>query len=522
MNSKLLTFFILFFCTFISFSYAKEKDTLVIAWPTNSGPVNPHMYAPNQMFAQVMVYDPLVRFNGKDVEPALAESWSVSPDGKTYKFNLRKDVVFSDGTPFTSKAVAMNFSAILANKERHGWIALVSMIDKWETPNEHTFVLHLKNSYSLALIELSLPRPFRMLSPTGFVDGEINTSKGIKAPIGTGPWVLKEIKLGTHDLFVRNDNYWGNKPSFKNLTVLVLPDPNSRIVALETNKVDLLLGEGSFSVENFVRLSKDKNYVAEKSAPRSTNMVALNTGRGATKDSTVRKAIMHGVNKEAIIKYILLDQEHIAHQLYNPDLKYCDVGLEPFNFDIKKANELLDNAGWKKSGIYRKKGHMPLELDFHYIGTNPKHKAIAEAIQADLMKIGIKLNLRAEEHTIFYNLQTNGNFDMIFNKTWGPPFEPGSFTASMRKPSHADFQAQSGLKNKSEIDKAISELIVSVDETEIADKYRFVLSELHNEAVYLPFSYELDFALYKKGRIDNFSFGEMNTEFMFHEIRLNK
>jgi nickel transport system substrate-binding protein len=524
MFKKLCAALILAACAFMPAAYAESanKDTLVVAWPTNVGPLNPHMYNPNQMFAQVMVYDALVRYNGKDVEPALAERWSISPDGKTYTFALRKNVTFSDGTPFNAAAVAMNFDAVMANAGRHGWIALVSMIDSWETPDQDTFVLHLKNPYSVTLLELSLPRPFRMLSPSGFAEGQINTSKGIKKAIGTGPWVLSETKLGEYDLFVRNEHYWGKKPSFSTLKVLVLPDANSRVVALETDQVDLLIGEGSFTVENFVRLAGDSRYQAVKSEPRSTNMVALNSARHATKDLSVRLAIMHAVNKEALIKYILLNQEQIAHQLYNPTLKYCDVGLAPFEYNVTKANQLLDADGWIKDGLYRKKDGLTLELDFHYIGTNPKHKALAEAIQADLMKVGIKLNLRAEENTIFYSLQANGNFDLIFNKTWGPPFEPGSFTASMRKPSHADFQAQSGLKEKPAIDKAISQLIIATDEGQIADQYRYILSTLHNEAIYLPFSYELDLALFKKERIKHFRFGDMSTEFMFHELELNK
>lgn len=513
---------LLFVCCATVTAHTAENDTLTMAWPVNVGPLNPHLYTPNQMFAQVMVYDSLVRYNGKDVEPALAESWKISADGKTYTFNLRKNVKFSDGTPFNSAAVAKNFEAVMANSARHAWIALVSMIDSWETPDENTFILHLKNPYSITLLELSLPRPFRILAPSGFADNEVNTSKGIKKPVGTGPWVLKETKLGEYDIFVRNENYWGHKPSFSTLKVLVLPDPNSRVVALETGKVDILIGEGSFTVENFVRLSKDNKYITEKSAPRSTNMVALNSNRNATKELAVRQAIMYAVNKEALIKYVLLNQEQIAYQLYNPTLKYCDIGLVPFEYNVKKANDILDQAGWKKSGTYRQKNGLPLELDFHYIGTNPKHKALAEAIQADLMQVGIKLNLRAEENTIFYNLQTNGNFDLIFNKTWGPPFEPGSFTASMRKPSHADYQAQSGLKEKQQIDDTISALIISTDEKDIADKYKYILTTLHNEAVYLPFSYELDMAVYKKGRIQNFKFGEMNTEFMFHEMDLGK
>ena len=107
---------------------------------------------------------------------------------------------------------------------------------------------------------------------------------------------------------------------------------------------------------------------------------------------------------------------------------------------------------------------------------------------------------------------------LIFNKTWGPPFEPGTFAGSMRKPSHADYQAQSGLKEKEYIDNMIDKLIVSDNTTFIAEKYEEILNIFHNEAVYLPISYELDLALVRKDRVKNFQFGNMVTEFMLHTL----
>lgn len=83
-----------------------EKDTLIYSWSSNVGELNPHMYSPNQMFAQAMVYESLVKYGeGNKVLPWLAEKWTISPDGKIYTFELRKDVTFTDGTPFNAEAV---------------------------------------------------------------------------------------------------------------------------------------------------------------------------------------------------------------------------------------------------------------------------------------------------------------------------------------------------------------------------------------------------------------------------------
>jgi nickel transport system substrate-binding protein len=92
-----------------------------------------------------MVYDPLVRYGkGGKILPWLAESWKVSPDGKVYTFTLRKNVRFSDGTPFGAHAVKMNFDAVLKNRNRHSWLEFIAQIGETEVVDAHTFRLRLK------------------------------------------------------------------------------------------------------------------------------------------------------------------------------------------------------------------------------------------------------------------------------------------------------------------------------------------------------------------------------------------
>src|SRR5690606_14701900 len=117
------------------------------------------------------------------------------------------DVSFSNGEPFNAAAVVANFDAALANRERHAWLELANQIRAVERVDEYTVRLRLNEPYYPLLQELALPRPFRFLAPSQFLNG--GTMKGIQAPIGTGPWKLTESKLGEHYLFERNERYWG-------------------------------------------------------------------------------------------------------------------------------------------------------------------------------------------------------------------------------------------------------------------------------------------------------------------------
>lgn len=249
-----------------------DHDTLVYSWGSNVGELNPHLYSPNQMFGQAMVYEPLVRYSKSNtIEPWLAESWSISEDGRTYTFKLREDVLFTDGTSFDAAAVKKNFDAVLKNKQRHKWLELVAQIEATEAVDSHTFRLVLKSPYYPTLDELCLIRPIRFISPAAMPE-DGNTSHGIKNAVGTGPWILKEKRKGEYDLFTRNENYWGEKPKFKNLMVKVITDPTTRAVALETGEIDLIHGaaghgSGQISVDAFMRFASDPNYVTSISHP---------------------------------------------------------------------------------------------------------------------------------------------------------------------------------------------------------------------------------------------------------------
>lgn len=192
--------------------------------------MNPHVYNPSQLFAQSMVYEPLVSYKqGGKLEPALAESWTISKDGKTYTFKLRKGVKFSDGTLFNAAIVKKNFDAIMKNEKTHSWLGIVGVLDKTEAVDDSTFRMMLKEPYYPVLQDLSVVRPFRFLGEAGFPD-DGDTSKGIKKPVGTGPWMLDEYKQDEYATFKRNPNYWGTAPKVDKITVKIIPDGETRVM----------------------------------------------------------------------------------------------------------------------------------------------------------------------------------------------------------------------------------------------------------------------------------------------------
>ncbi|WP_414165686.1 nickel ABC transporter substrate-binding protein [Superficieibacter sp. BNK-5] len=498
---------------------AAAPDDITTAWPVNVGPLNPHLYTPNQMFAQSMVYEPLVKYQADgSVKPWLAKSWSHSADGKTWTFILRDDVTFSNGDVFDAQAAAENFRAVLDNRQRHAWLELTNQITDVKALDKTTLQITLKDAYYPFLQELALPRPFRFIAPSQFKDNE--TMHGIKAPIGTGPWVLKESKLNQYDVLVRNEHYWGEKPKIQKITVKVIPDPTTRAVAFETGDIDLLYGnEGLLPLDTFARFSQDPQYHTQLSAPAETVMLALNSAKAPTSELAVREALNYAVDKKSLIDNALYGTQQVADTLFAPTVPYANIGLKPRQYDPQQAITLLEKAGWALPAgqTVREKNGQPLHIELAYIGTDALSKTMAEIIQADMRKIGVDVALIGEEESSIYARMRDGRFGMIFSRTWGAPYDPHAFMSSMRVPSHADYQAQLGLPDKAQIDKEIGDVLTTTDETQRKSLYRDILTRLHNEAVYLPISY-ISMMVVAKPELGEIPYAPITSEIPFEQI----
>jgi len=498
---------------------ASADTTLNVAWPSNVGPLNPHLYSPNQMFAQAMVYEPLVRYmpDGK-IGPWLASSWTISPDGKAYTFTLRQGVKFTDGVAFDAVAVKKNFDAIMTNAKRHEWLELFNQLETVQVIAPMTVRLTLKRAYYPTLHDLALVRPARFISPASIPESG-STAESIKAPVGTGPWALVETRRGEYDLFRRNADYWGHKPTFDFLKIKVLPDINTRAVALQTGQVDLVFGSGPISGDSFARFRSMPGFTASTSQPMATQTITMNSKRPPTNELAVRKAVLSAVNRDAILNGILYSIDKPAEALFSPTAPYADVGLKAPAFDPKHAAKLLDDAGWKLAAgeKIRTKEGKPLEVELAFVGNDAREKAISEAVQANLATVGVKVVLIGEEANSIYARQKDGRFGMIFGNTWGAPYDPHSYLSSMRTPSHADYQAQLGLSMKAEIDDKISRALVSTDETERKNLFRWILTTLHEQAIYLPVSHTTVMEVHRAS-VDHVGFEGTVNEIPFEKM----
>lgn len=474
----------------------RPKDELVFVNYRDIRDLNPHLYA-GEMYAQEMLYETLVGFDENGgFKGVLAESWDISPDGKTYTFHIRDGVKFSDGEVCDAYAIKANFDAIIENKTRHTWLEMMHLLVGISAPDSKTFVIELSKPYYPLLTELSVTRPFAMISPKAMKNG--STKDGVEKYIGTGPYVLSEVVTDEYAVFEANPNYWGEQPKIKKITVKVIPDNQTRIMALEKGEIDLIFGKNMIDVDSIKKFKDNKDFTVGISDPTSTRQIVLNTTNDILKDKKVRYALQHATNKQAISDGIFYGVEPPADTLFSKTIPNCDIDLKPYTFDVATAEKLLDEAGWTKGadGIRTKDGRA-LELNLLYNSDSVTEKSISEYLQSEYSAVGIKLNISGEEEQSYRDKMKAGNFDMVFNICWGSPYDPQSSLAAMRQPVYGDYAAQLGLEDKAEIDKVITEIMVSTDEVKRQELYNFVLTRLHEDAVYIPVTYECNKAIYR-------------------------
>ena len=472
----------------------EAKNELVFVNYRDIRDLNPHLYA-GEMNAQSILYDTLVSITDDGYEGCLAESWTISEDGCVYTFNIRDNVYFSDGTLCDANAILANFNAIIENKERHTWLEMMNLLVGVSAPDSDTFVIELSEPYYPMLTELGCIRPFAMISPNCMIDG--STKDGVDGYIGTGPYVLTDFVTDEYAVFERNENYWGEAPAIEKITVKVIPDNQTRIMALEKGEIDLIFGKNMLDADAISQYVDSDQFTVSLSEPTSTRHIVLNTTHEILGDKAVRQALQHATNREAISEGIFYGLEQPADTLYATSVPYCDVDLEPYVYDTSIAEQMLDEAGWvmNSDGIREKEGQK-LELDLLYNSDSVTEKTIAEYLQSEYQKLGISLNIHGEEEQSYRDNMKAGNFDMVFNICWGMPYDPQSSLAAMRAPVYGDYAAQLGLEDKAEIDQAITDILTSTDETERQELYTFVLTRLHEDAVYIPLTHECNKALY--------------------------
>lgn len=467
-----------------------SAQELVYATAKDINDMNPHLY-PGSMPAQGMVYESLVEHTKEGIKPLLAESWDISEDGKEYTFRLRRDVTFHDGEPFNAEAVKKNIEAVQSNAGKHSWIKLSTKLLSCDIVDEYTVKLVLSEAYYPTLVELSMTRPYVFISPKDFING--GTKDGVNGYNGTGPYKLTEHKIDQYAVFEANENYWGGAPKLKKVISKVLPAGETTLLALQKGEINFVFtddrGTDSIDVEAMNQLAASGKYQIIRSEPMNTKMIVANSSRtdSPVHDTAVREAIWYSIDRDTISKQIFDGTEKPANTLFSSNVNYANVELKQRDYDLNAAAARLEEAGWilENGSELRMKGEAQLTLKLYYDVNSSSQKTQAEFIQSALKKIGLQLQLLGEEAASIANRRSTGDYDLLFNQTWGLAYDPQSTIAGFTSEA-SYYHTTSGIAQAEELYKKIDEVMVSADEAIRKSLYADILTLVHDEAVFIP------------------------------------
>ena len=505
-------------------SIHNEKQTeLVYASAKDINDMNPHLYA-GSMPAQGMVYESLVENTKSGIKPLLAESWEISENGKVYTFYLRKDVMFHDGEPFNAEVAKQNIEAVQSNKEKHAWIKLSTKLVSVKVVDEYTVELILSEAYAPTLDELSMTRPYVFISPKNFIGGE--TKNGVNGYNGTGPYKLTDHKTDEYASFEANEQYWDGAPEIKKIIAKVLPAGETTFLALQKGEINFVFtddrGADSMDIEAMNQLVDSGNYQLVRSEVMNTKMIVANSSNhnNPVSEKAVRESIWHAIDRDTISKDIFNGTETVAHSLFSANVNYANVELKKRDYDLETAKQILEEAGWKlENDAVRTKDGKKLAFQLYYDSNSSSQKTQAAFIQGSLKEIGVQLEIIGEESTSISKRRATGDYDLLFNQTWGLAYDPHS-TISAFTSENAYLHSTSGIANANELYKKIDEVMVTTDEDTRKSLYADIMRIVHDEAVFIPIS-NGSVTIVASKELKNIMFKQTQFELPFERMNFN-
>jgi peptide/nickel transport system substrate-binding protein len=358
------------------------------------------------------IYESLLRY-GIDLKPmpGLAQSWTISPDGKTYTFKLFPNITFHDGKPCTAEDVIFSCTKVLT--ETHARARGTFMrVEKAEAPDPQTVVFTLKEPFAPFINSFDCTTapvlPKHVYENTDFRQNPANAQA-----IGTGPFKLKEWVRGSHIHLVRHEGYYRQgEPHLDEIVYRVIPDAASRSVALEKGTVQLTQWT---DVEFFdvPRLSKLPNLEMttkgyEFFAPHL--WIDMNNRVAPMNDKRFRQAVAHALDKKAIKDRIYFGLGKEATGPVSSKTRFYEKDVKTYDYSLDKARRLLDDMGLRAGA-----GGKRATITFLVPPYGESWQRLGEFVRQALGRIGIEVVLQGGDIAGWGQKVSNWEYEMTAN-----------------------------------------------------------------------------------------------------------
>ena len=321
-----------------------------LTWAQNSIPDDMDMDwqdGNNNIWTMVNIFESLVRVNaeGTELEPGLAESWTVSDDELTYDFKLRSGLKFQDGTPVTAEDVRYSLQRSYDNEGPWNWS--ISNADSIEVVDESTVRITLKERSAEFLAGLGLFG--NGVFPKAAYEAAASPVEFFQKPIGTGPFMVDDWVVGEYIVLKKNPYYWemgedGQPlPYLDEVRLTQVTEDNTRVLMVQSGDTD---GSGGVPFSQVAQLKDDAQANLTLWPSTQSYFIMLNHRFPPFDDVKVRQALNYATDQQAMLDAVLVGNGQIATSFMPPGGPCWNPNLEGFPYDLEKAKQLIAESSY--------------------------------------------------------------------------------------------------------------------------------------------------------------------------------
>jgi peptide/nickel transport system substrate-binding protein len=448
---------------------------------------------------RTLMFNSLVKKNEKfDYAPELASNIQRSDDGVTFTFTLRDGVTFHDGRQFTSADAKYTLDTVLASTfakaasffegaagNRKAYVKSV------EAPDPHTLIIRLNSPWTGLLPNLV---PISIIPKDSYESQKTH-------PLGTGPFKFKSYDSSQQVVEMdANPNYWDGPSQIPSVRVRVISDSNAMQAELRAGRVDIAPLPTSLSPDAIKALGSDPNLNVLQFTGSNLNLLTFNTSSAPLDNVKVRQAIAYAIDRETMIRDLLLGQGKIAHSIL-PEASWAYTPGQIYRYDPATAKKLLDEAGFRDPDGDGPQMRFSQPILFRISGSSASARQYAGVIQNYLKEVGIPVSIETSELNVLFDSLRRGQFQMTYGQWVGGNQDPIFYRdlfATSEIPTETRAARNRSRYSNPELDRILNEAANTYDHTVAAPLYATAQEIISREVPVLPLWYQANIVIAKK------------------------
>ncbi len=447
---------------------------------------------------RTLMFNSLVKKDEKfDYVPELAANIQRSDDGLVFTFTLRDGVTFHDGRPFTSADAKYTFDTVLASTfakaasffEGSG-ATRTAYVKSVEAPDAHTLIIRLNKQWTGLLPNLV---PIAMIPKDSYESEKTH-------PLGTGPFKFKSYDQVQQVVDLEaNQAYWDGPTKIPALRVRVISESNAMQAELQSGRVDIAPLATSLSPDAIRALGQNPNLKVQQFEGSNLNLLTFNTTEPPLNSVKVRQAIAYAIDRESIIRDLVLNQGAIAHAIL-PEASWAYAKPPTYQFDPNKAKQLLDEAGFRDPDGDGPQMRWAKPLLFRISGSSASARQYSGVIQNYLKNVGIPVAIETSEFNTMRQQVQNGQFQLNYSQWVGGNQDPLFYhdlfaTSEIATPTRGLNRSR---YSNPELDKILDEAANTYDHAKAAPLYAKAQEIVSRDVPVFPLWYQANMVIAKK------------------------